>query len=175
MTWFLDIDGVITTAGRYKRYTKAGGSLEWDSIVDDPNLPLLFAPQAILVLQELVDEYSPEIVLSTSWRAHVDFDVLCEKVLRDAAGLRLNVVGKTPVFPPTPQAWGSPKPTPRGEEVQAYVLAHGIDVDSILVFEDEEDIRPYTQRQVKTCHYGTKSGLLPKHLRTARRILSRGQ
>lgn len=173
-TFILDIDGVITTSGRYKRYVKAGGPMEWGEIEHDHRLPLLFSPQAIQVLQELVDEYEPEVVLSTSWRNHVEFEHLCSHVLGTAAGLRLNIVGKTPSLPAVPGGWGPPSRPTRGMELRAYIEEHGLDPDSILIFEDEEDMRPYHKRQVKTSHYGSKSGLQHKHLKIARRILERG-
>lgn len=145
---FLDIDGVLATRSSYRAAGWSPGKGPEGLIV----------PDRAARVDELCRRVDASVVISSSWRQQHPLEDLTQW-LREA-GLSAPVLGATPVLPGRR----------RGEEIEAWVVAHGAKPEQFVILEDEEDVRPYRSRQVQTCFEGPRQGFLPKHLRQALRL-----
>ena len=154
---FLDIDGVLNHTG-CKEKLKSGC--------------YFVAEYKMALLKKLVEETGAKIVLSSSWRigwfdlengirSHNanDFIALREKF----AEYGLEFLGYTP--------FKSVKG--RGEEIDLWLRAwEGEPVESFVILDDMNGryLRPYAGRLVRTSF---TTGLLPKHVELAKKILEK--
>ena len=159
-TLFLDFDGVIATSGTYKRARSALIPQAWgppEKVWTHPGEDLLSAELAANV-QELCVLTGAQVVLSTSWRNLYSLETL--KGWLTTKGLTAEVVGVTPVL------YGKT----RGTEIDAFMHTRDLTAQDIVILEDEEDVRPYRARQVKTSFMGSNAGFTKRHLARALKL-----
>lgn len=152
---FLDFDGVIATNTSYKnaRLSVCGVGVETQD---------LLVPELVANVNELCEKAEAKIVISSTWRRLYPLDRLRDYL--KVAGLRVEVIGITP------DLLEEVKSSSRGLEIKTWAAAHGISREDLVVLEDEEDVRPYRGRQVKTCFGGPRQGFTKRHLRRALRL-----
>lgn len=125
---FLDIDGVIATDRTYKAWRAAKSPSTFDAYVGllDPNL--------VADINQLAIDVGAGIVVSSSWRHDDVCPYPVDDVLR-AAGFTVPIVGHTPMM--DPPAGFLLKSKHRGYEINAYVVANNLALDSFVVFDDD--------------------------------------
>jgi hypothetical protein len=155
---FLDIDGVLNSS----RFFESQGfsddadeegyeplSLEWWSQGIDP--------EAVKLVNEILTRTSAHVVISSSWRLGANIGYL-RRVLQ-SRGFEGDIIGATPRLP------GSP----RGKEIAAWLQAHGSEIESFVVLDDDDDMDPVRHRQVQPSF--TTGGLRPAHVEQAVEML----
>lgn len=116
---FLDIDGVLNPAGSH------------------PNGPHL-EPACTAALREFLTGFDTAIVMSTSWRACYSAEAFAG--FFSEHGIASPVIGLTPCRATQGLA---PRPTSRGEEIEAWLTANPPPPDTaILILEDHQDLHP---------------------------------
>lgn len=121
---FLDIDGVVAPNWTYNVWRKAGCKSDFDSYVK------LLDPALVALVNDFAVDIGASIVVSSSWRdpatvaGHSVDDVL------RAAGITVPIVGHTPFTPVS--LLGN-----RGSDINAYIVANGIDLRDVVVFDDD--------------------------------------
>lgn len=160
---FLDIDGVLATQATYKAWRAVGGCM-----YDRPQhrTEVLFDPECVSLVQELLDQTQAQVVISSTWRNLYPWDFLTG-LLADV-GITSPIVGRTPHIKPKKMS----QYIRRGDEIHAWLMEQpeAISQKDILILEDEEDVRPYRNRQVQTTFYGQHAGFREKHLKRALRL-----
>jgi len=151
---FLDIDGVLNSRRFLEAQNSSGEdyvpmSLEWWAAGVDP--------QAVELLNDLLDRTGAKVVVSSSWRLGSTLEWL-EKVLkyRGFTGALISV---------TPRVIGGS----RGEEIDLWLRNHGRGVRAFVALDDDIEMAPVAHRHVKT---EFTTGLLPKHVELAVQLLS---
>lgn len=155
---FLDFDGVVTTNSSYRGAPCIEVPQAWgppETVWTNP--PGLLVPGLVANVQALCEASEASIVISSDWRKMHRFDDLVAWLR--SSGLSAPVVGATPVLH-----------TPRGLEIQAWVEQNSLTPQDLVILEDEEDVRPYRGRQVRTAFGGPRQGFTERHLRTALRM-----
>lgn len=160
---FLDIDGVLATEATYKVWRALGGCM-----YDRPQhrTEVLFDPECVSLVQELLDATQAQVVVSSTWRNLYSWDFLTG-LLADV-GITSPIVGRTPHIKPKKMS----QYIRRGDEIHAWLMEQSIppELKDILILEDEEDVRPYRKRQVKTTFYGPEAGFRERHLLSALKL-----
>lgn len=151
---FLDIDGVLNHIG-CKTRTKNGYYF-----VED---------EKVALLQGLIEETGAEVVLSSSWRRGYydlqsgkdnsdtqDYQQLVEK-LREYG---IEIVGHTPIS----------SANYRGNEIAEWLEEYGDEVESFLILDDDNDMKPFGQFFVQTSFL---KGLTERHIQKGKQILEK--
>lgn len=120
---FLDFDGVLNSERFYR--VKPNGVMGLD-------------PEAVAILNTLIERTGAEVVVSSSWRIGDTVQGLTEKLV--SVGFTGKVIGVTPdLFS-----------RPRGEEIQAWLDAHPATHRRLVVIDDDADMVHLTRRLVQT-------------------------
>lgn len=176
-TVFLDFDGVIATGATYSRWFLS----EWDkghfgeppmgaywrnwrNQHLDENKPgvAVLDPECCAQVQQLCTNIDAVIVISSSWRKFHSLGELLEML--QERQVTAPVVGATPVLGVGVR---------RGREIQEYAEAHGILREDLVVLEDEEDVKPYRGRQIRTAFVGPRQGFTARHRLRAERLFQK--
>lgn len=149
---FLDVDGVLNKAG-CKVKTPSGFYF-----VEDDKL---------LLLKELVEKTNAKIVLSSTWRqGWEDLNNGVDSIdSRDFVLLR----DKLKEFDLDLYDYTScPITSDRGSKIKEWLSKHFEEVDSILVLDDESNIKPFNKFFVRTSF---SDGLKEKHVKKSVEVL----
>lgn len=160
---FLDIDGVLNS-NRYfesEEYIAASGNLS-DAQVMLIKHELHLDPEAIKLINELVDTSGAEVVISSTWKIKYDVDEL-NKMLGDR-GATFKAVGRTPQV-----QHRFSEHVPRGKEIQAYLDSLTEKPDTFVIIDDRDDMNQLFKYLVKT---GWQNGFMRHHLDKALKILN---
>ena len=169
-TIFLDIDGILATEATYRavrtelwRRANPGRELPHrrpasvlppiETIRDAPieTVVGLLDPECCERVVQLQQRIEARVILTSSWRK-----VYGPEKLRDILGARgLVYESVTPVL------------GHRGGEIRSEVERLGLAPETVVVLEDEEDVRPYNGRRVQPTFYGPRAGFQGRHLRQA--------
>jgi hypothetical protein len=162
----LDIDGVLATDSTYKVWRKAGESNDFDALVG------LLDPGLVAMVDGLAREAGAAIVVSSNWRFHDVCPHPVDDVLR-AAGITVPIVGHTPVL--GPPEWRE-RPNQRGYEINAYIVAHGLALDQLVIFDDDvwatrTPIGSPVRHGGRVVLTAANVGILPRNIARARKML----
>jgi hypothetical protein len=138
---FLDINGVVETTSIYVE-------------------GLRFNPSCVAALNTLIDQYNPEIIITSSWRIHQSLNSLREWFKQES--VRGEIIDVTP--------FGYNVPRTRGKQIQAWRNKNNANNTPMLVLEDFADIAPYDDFCVIT---NSHVGLTAKDVKSAINILNK--
>ena len=149
---FLDIDGVLNSIHTKER------TLNGYIFIED---------EKILLLKDLIEKTNAKVVLSSTWRQGWDDlnnnlntkDSIDFVLLRD----KLNEFG-IELFDYT----SCPVTSDRGSKIKEWLSKHLDEVDSVLIFDDESNMKPFNKFIVRTSFC---DGLKEKHIRKGFEIL----
>jgi hypothetical protein len=99
----------------------------------------VFSAQSVVLLTKINAEFNPVFVISTSWRLFMNrpaFHAVLASTKLGFVSENLHSDWQTPVISPTPQAWGSPIPVLRSDEIRAW-LKQNPDCKHWAVLDDE--------------------------------------
>ena len=158
---FLDIDGVINSAFEWVPMSERGSYPINTALWDVHDL----TPKYIGRLNEIVDATGAKVVISSSWRIQYKHTELA-KMLK-TQGFTGEVIGETPIFSRTPDGVAQD----RGDEIKFWINTHD-DIDSFVILDDTDfdGIVDYFYPQF--VHIKKSTGLLPKHVEQAIKILN---
>lgn len=126
---FLDIDGVVATDRTYKAWRKAKCPSTFEAHV------ALIDPALLALVDGLAQEVGAGIVVSSSWRIPSTVNDHPVDDLLQAAGLTVPILGHTPEVTPSTKLLERLKQ--RGHEINAYVVANGLAIEDLVVFDDD--------------------------------------
>jgi hypothetical protein len=143
---FLDIDGVLNSEIYYKSisHSENGGSR--------------FDPNSVVLIKKLLEEFSLQIVISSTWRYGATDRLMHE--LKDS-----KLIGYLY------DEWFTPviHPAHRGTEIKLWLDLHPEVIDYIIIDDDDNILEEQMKRFVKTdLHEGMKE----EHFNRVRAILS---
>jgi len=155
---FLDIDGVLNSS---KFFEEQG----FDPDVDEEGYEPLslewwaqgIDPEAVKLVNEIVSRTGARVVISSSWRLNTNIGYL-RRVLQ-ARGFEGDIIGATPRL----------QGDHRGREIAAWLHAHGRDVESFVILDDDDDMEPVRHRQIQSSF--TTGGLRQAHVERAVELL----
>lgn len=145
---FLDVDGVLNHTAWHLRVDAEPWSeaRHWDRQLD---------PSCVARVNRLAEASGAAVVLSSTWR---------DKLGEPEAALRrsglVEWIGRTP--------GGGPR---RGNEIQAWMSAHGLTADRIVILDDDSDMEHLAGRLVRIDH---AVGLTDADVELALRLLDGG-
>lgn len=152
---FLDIDGVLNSADYFERThdereginRSAADFWQW-----------MFDPDAVTVLNTIIQKTDAKCVLSSSWRhAHTLADV---RGLLKGRGFIGSLIDKTPKRAPNP-------PYRRGNEIQAWLAEHP-EVKKFVILDDDSDMEHLMPYLVQT---SWRDGLKTEHIVKVLKVL----
>lgn len=162
---FLDIDGVLNSdiymaTEEYIQATKDAGCADpggYDVVLKAHHLHL--DPQAVVLLNQLVDKTAAQVVLSSTWRLRYSLDEMNEMLTM--RGATFKVTDQTPPPRRMSRTW-------RGDEVKEY-LSNKKDVESFVILDDINQFPSFTKNFVFTPE---KTGFTQAHFEKALKILN---
>jgi hypothetical protein len=174
---FLDVDGVLNSETFLRKlddqHRQLGQAEPSNSKHEAPcecyRLELLIDRDAVSRLNRLVVETGAKIVVSSSWRKHLDPHEL-HRVLVEH-GLVAEIIGETPDGPNDPEMraeLGYSDRIFRGHEIDAWLRKHP-EVDRFVILDDGSDMEMHENRLVQT---DAEEGLLDDHVEQAIRVMS---
>lgn len=127
---FLDFDGVLNSNQYFKSLNKKS--------IYQPNINKMFDPEAINLLNILIEKTGANVVISSSWKFGHSLDELNN--LLNLVGAKFRAIDTTPNI------------GHRAEEIQTYLNNHQDIVDFIII-DDLLDMGHFTNsdRLIKTC------------------------
>jgi len=142
---FLDFDGVLN------KFT-------------DPESLLYLSKECVENLNSLVERSGSKIVITSQWRTLYPMVDLRQILIN--AGLKYPrcIIGATP------DLLGEPRVTSRGEEIDKWLKKTEKDIDSFVIIDDEDDMKPFMDRLVQTNY---DNGLTKDDIERAVSIISR--
>lgn len=162
---FLDFDGVVnsdkyTNSASYKK--EAEGKTEAEIMLIAHYLHI--DPEAIKLLNDLVEKSGAKVIASTTWRLHYSLDEL-NKMIKDR-GATFEIVGVTPrIYPKKMSQF-----VQRGEEIQAYLDSLTEIVEGFVIIDDGSDMLHLKKHLVQTT---MAAGLKFNHITWAMNILNK--
>ncbi len=153
---FLDIDGVLNSGNHFNVIVlakeKGEHHISEGKVPDDlKHNATHLDPDAIQLLNRIVEEANCEIVISSSWRKLFHIGEIC--TMLNASGFLHSdrIIGKTPVSKTT---------FLRGGEIRIWLDAFGDGVNNFVIVDDDSDMLPEQfPRFVKT---DFEEGLTPE-------------
>jgi len=143
---FLDIDGVMNSEQYYRAVDRK--QKNWSR----------FDPSAVLLIKNLIEEFSPKIVITSTWRFGA-IKQLSEELKSAELINYLHKDWKTPqVYPPN-----------RGKEIKMWLDKHPEISEYVIIDDDKEMFEEQEAKLVQTELY---SGLKSEHYHKASEILS---
>ena len=94
-TIFLDLDGVLATEREFLRNRKKFH--EKHPLAKELNIPYPFNPGCVKILNEIIEETNCELVLTSDWRLHWNFDDIYK--IFEFNGVNKNPINKTDFSP----------------------------------------------------------------------------
>lgn len=146
---FLDFDGVLNS---HKFITHQANHTN-QSIVSMRDPKTMIDPEAVKILNKIIEATGAKVVISSSWRHLHEWEELQEMLI--ARGFEGEVIGQTP-----DAAVSGPD---RGHEIQEWLDAH-LDVESFVIIDDSSDMAHLMDKLVSTSFY---TGLLESHIEPA--------
>ena len=133
---FLDIDGVLNSADFFKKKHEETGLTQGGARVESID------PDALRLLERILEETDARIVVSSSWRIGRE-TVEIKKILR-LAGFRHwdKIIDRTP-------SAGSLSEQ-RGEEIGMWLDEYNEDVETFIILDDGSDMGALLDHLVKT-------------------------
>ena len=161
---FLAVDGVVAPNWTYNVWRKAGCKSDFDAYVK------LLDPTLVTLVDDFAKDVGASVVVSSSWR---DPDTVAghavDSVLR-AAGITVPIVGHTPFTTKNVLVH-------RGYDINAYLVANGIDLRDIVVFDD--DVSAVKSPKDSPIKHGGRvimtpdaTGINSKHILRARKLFN---
>lgn len=156
---FLDVDGVLNSGGWARRRPSREAFAAERGISPEPGRHNLLVwaqrsidPDAVEILNELVDRSGARIVVSSTWRTMWPLPRL-ELLLRERGYRRRPLLGTTPdkyVMPRPPDR--DRHQLRRGDEIHAWIGLHdgAVTARDIVILDDDSDMEPYRDRLVQT-------------------------
>lgn len=149
---FLDIDGVLnsedfTTANPPDHSIHMREDAWWQEMLD---------PQAVELLNRLLQSTNAKVVISSSWRHANDADDM-QRIL-DGVGFSGEVIGMTP------KRGGEC----RGDRIKLWLDSTHHEIESFVILDDDDDMGGFDKRLVLTDHV---HGLRPEDCRAAEQLL----
>jgi hypothetical protein len=144
---FLDIDGVLNSEEFYKNEFKSG------------NKTSRFDSASVLIAKKIIEEYSLEIVISSTWRFGA-IDMLMHELQKNKLIKYLHNDWFTPVI----------HPAHRGTEIKYWLDIHPEVTDYIIIDDDDNILEEQKNNFVKTC---IQRGLKTEHYNRVRAIFSK--
>lgn len=147
---FLDIDGVLNSANWLKKNEAR--------LVDKPDLVLCEVdPEAVKLLNEILDRTGAKVVVSSSWRLRdplPEYRTMLDEIraVLGAAGFTGEIIGQTPLLMGT--KWGDPH-VERGHEVLDWLEGHP-EVTAYACLDDGND---FSACRSHLCRTHWKTGL----------------
>lgn len=157
---FLDIDGVLNNDHTKERFE---------------NL-VFVSDDKILLLKELIDKTSAQIVLSSTWRRGWECkERIQEPTSSDLADIRLfdALADKLREYDIELLSYTKDFSSCRGEEIDLWLREwSGEPIEAYMILDDMDgtELRPHSQYLVQT---GFWDGLMPNHISKAIKILNR--
>lgn len=143
---FLDIDGVLNSEVYYKTSFKSENSSS------------RFDPKSVELIKKLIEEFSLQIVISSTWRYGATDRLMHELKNSQLIGY-LYHEWFTPVI----------HPAHRGTEIKLWLELHPEVSDYIIIDDDENMLKEQLKRFVKT---DLHEGMTEEHFNRVRAILS---
>lgn len=145
---FLDIDGVLNSMDWYKRRERYPAPRTMDQYNEKE-----FDPEAVRLLQGIIEKTGAKIVLSSTWRLHEDNVEAIKKFVG------IEILDLTPRMPRP--AGTSVEYCERGKEIDAWIEKNiedrGEVVDRYVIIDDDTDMLP--KQQEHFFHTDNKFGL----------------
>ena len=130
ITLFLDIDGVLSTVTQFNMTPSCNSWLRGSFFGADGAYP--FDSKCVKVLNEILNQFKCDIVLSSDWRLFNTLEQMGE--IFEANGVIQNPIGVTPNYP-TSMTWLEKN---RAGEIMKYVEDNEIDkwlaIDDLCLF-----------------------------------------
>jgi hypothetical protein len=149
---FLDIDGVLNNDAWFRRRIEARPDVRHNEDKLDPD--------AIKLLNKVIEQTGCKVVISSSWRKLFELDALRE-ILRDQNGFVGDIIDRTPII------W---RQVQRGEEVQMWLREYARKlsagevtepIEGIACIDDDSDFDGMFDWLVKT---QWDLGIQPEHV-----------
>lgn len=134
---FLDIDGVLNSAGFVKDLSARKERLQTDGYGGHS---AWFDPGAIKRLNRIIGETEARVVLSSTWRIRWDIEDI-QAILEARGGFMGEIIDKTPVI-------GMERC--RGAEINRWLEETDRSVESFVILDDDSDMTPHEDRLVQT-------------------------
>jgi len=132
---FLDIDGVLNSdvyvSSDYYQQVTAGLS---DAYIMMIAHHLHLDPNALALLNDLVDRSGAEVILSSTWRAKYSPEELTE--MMQGRGARFKIAASIPIL--HGKVFSSR--IPRGKEIAAYLVSLEVQPDAYVIIDDNDDM-----------------------------------
>jgi hypothetical protein len=157
---FLDIDGVLNSRDFFNKDDES-----WKPVIPYTSENRI-DPFAVKLLDDFIQEVGAEVVLSSSWRILYTLEEM-NKILT-AHGFSKKLLDKTPRIHWDESLGKGPRcENERGNEIDHWLKNHP-EVTKFIIFDDDSDMRPHQDKHVKTTWL---HGLLPEHIKKARKVL----
>ncbi len=147
---FLDFDGVLNNKAFFEGFK--GRFVPDEDMID---------PQAVGLLQDIIDKTGAKIVISSSWRKGFDLEEL-QAMLKNKGLVRAEIIGKTPAKMSLYH---------RGGEIRMWLRDY-VDksdpIEGIVILDDDSDMESLMPWLVQTFW---ETGLLPEHVGEAERTI----
>lgn len=145
---FLDIDGVLNSIDYMRRRELAGDAMiAMHATQDDPGQAI--DPDAVQLLNEIVERTDARICVSSSWRKLYTIPVL-QHILRQR-GLRARLIGRTPDIWRLPEIQIAHGHRCRGHEIQYWLDRHKrYAIEQFAIVDDSSDMAHLKHRFVQT-------------------------
>ncbi len=155
---FLDMDGVLNSAEYVMPKAKSG----WQPALDE-HWACMINPFAVAWLNRILAATSAQVVISSSWRYHVEPDRM--QSILDLRGFKGTVIGRTPTIPELPE--GLRDTGLRGTEIEVWLAKNKhLDIENFAILDDMSasyfgSMAPYL------VHTSWARGLLSRHVAEA--------
>lgn len=131
---FLDIDGVVNSnkwfdSDIFKEKTKDMSDATLMLVAQHAHID----PEAVQLLNQLVDRSDAEVVLSSTWRIVFSPDEMTDILQKQ--GATFSIIDKTPVL------YGKlSERIPRGKEIAQYISKVAVKPESFVILDDKNDM-----------------------------------
>lgn len=160
---FLDVDGVLNSdtyfaSEAYKKETTGASDAEIMLILHQAHLD----PNALQLLNDLVQRSGAEVVLSSTWRSKYSPTELTEMMQK--RGATFTISDSTPIL------YGKmSERIPRGKEIKAYLSKLAVQPETFVILDDHDDMLGLKKFLVWTDY---KPGLTSQDVEQALQILN---
>lgn len=145
---FLDIDGVLNSDELFRSFEQAQARYEATNgegrkLFDMIHMETMLDPKLVANLNKVIEATSCKVCLSSSWRTHVELDLM--QTMLENKGFIGQLISKTPK---RRNDWGV-----RGLEIndwlEDFTMEHG-DLESFAIVDDNDDMEPHMAHLVQT-------------------------
>lgn len=133
---FLDIDGVLNSTQSIEENYLNGHK---------ENASKIFIPQAVFLINMLIEIKKVDVVISSTWRYNMD--KVFEVFMRNSLDVE-SIIGRTPFLEDT-----------RGAEIDKYLSNHK-EISNFIIIDDDRDMEPFLNKLI---HVDRNKGFTSKN------------